>query len=94
MKAELRRVDVVSTCRLGAVLYAVVGVFVGPAAMLGALSAGADFLSAVGAAVIGTVTGIVLYPLVGSLFTALTIVVYNFAAGKLGGVQFELSTRD
>ena len=57
--------------------------------LLVGLSSGMDFGSAFVSALIAMVGGIILFGLVGLVFAAVTVALYNFAASRLGGIGIE-----
>jgi hypothetical protein len=102
-RVTIRRFDVVRTATVAAVLYAVIAVvfallFFLPIAILTSLagsSGGAREMGALfGAGVVGVlvlaVVGALFYAVVGWVMTAIVCVLYNFVAGRVGGIRVEV----
>jgi hypothetical protein len=102
-RVTIRRFDVVRTATVAAVLYAVITLvfgllFVLPFALLGGLAASTQD-SGTGAAVLGggLVAGVILvgigavfYAVVGWIMTAIVCAIYNWVAGRVGGVRVDV----
>jgi len=93
---SIRRFGVIRTATIVAVMYVIiVAVFFIPIALIGGL-AGVGFGSASqgGAALIGILFfGVIIaifYGAVGWVFTAIACLLYNFAAGIVGGIHIQL----
>lgn len=96
----LRRIDPVSLAKILGILYAMLGVLIGAlislASVLGAFAGGAEhgagefaFLLGAGAFVIAPVV----YGALGAIGGLITALIYNLAAGIVGGVQLDLEPR-
>lgn len=103
---ELKRVDLGSLFKVAFVLYAVLGLVAGLMAalvfmMMGSLS---TLLSDEGFSGFGVFTGVaglilvpmlsVMYGVIGSLVVTIIGLLYNLAAGRVGGVKFEFEPKD
>lgn len=93
---RIRRFGVMKTATVVAVMYMlIVAIFVVPIALIGLLLAPSQGQSA-GAAVVGIFTlGVVAilgYGLLGWVFTALGLALYNVAAGWVGGIEVQVET--
>ena len=99
-RVTIRRFDVVRTATVAAVLYAVIAVvfalvFFLPIALLTSVAgsrAGAGEMGAVfGAGLVGVLIlatlGALFYAVVGWVMTAIVCVLYNFVAGRVGGIR-------
>ena len=99
-RVTIRRFDVVRTANVVAVLYAVavlivVLVFFVPfvliARLAGMRSSGSEMGGAVAAGLVGglllATIGIVFYGVVGWVMTAIVCALYNFVAGRIGGIR-------
>jgi hypothetical protein len=105
-RVTVRRFDVVRTANIVAALYAVIVIVVMlviflPFALLGGLAgiAGTGGDSGAGAAVlgaglIGTLVFLVLaaafYAVIGWVMTAIIVLIYNWIAGRIGGLQLDV----
>ncbi len=102
MKYEIRRLDVLTTAKTFAALYAAIGLIFGIIYMFLVLVAGAASILFspeaifpwLGAGmlswVIFTVLSVLFYIVIGAIFGALAAFVYNFLSGNIGGFEFEL----
>ncbi len=93
---RIRRFGVMKTATVVALMYMlIVAIFVVPIALIGLLVAPSQGQSA-GAAVVGIVTlGVVAilgYGLLGWVFTALAVALYNVAARWVGGIEVQVET--
>lgn len=101
---ELKRIDWKSTAKLFGILYALIGGVVamvyigifGIIALIG-LMAARDMTTAIVGLVIGAVLAIIalvvavgFYGIMGAIGGALMAVIYNFAAGRVGGIKLDL----
>ncbi len=91
---RIRRFGVIKTANVVAFLYAViVTIIVVPLAVIVALvapgSSGVGNAGAVAVLFVGLL-GVVLYALLGWVFTAIACLLYNFAAGMIGGIEVQL----
>lgn len=97
----IRRVGIGSAFKVGAVMYGLLWVVLGGLLLLlqlligGILGASADegaqiFGAMAGIGLIGYIVGILVYALIGGIFSALTALVYNLVAGLVGGIEVEL----
>jgi hypothetical protein len=105
-RVTVRRFDVVRTANIVAALYAVIIVvvllvFFVPFLLIGGLvgMAGAGGDSGAGAAVLGAgligslvivVLGALFYAVVGWVMTAIIVLLYNWLAGRIGGLQLDV----
>ena len=93
---RIRRFGVMKTATVVAVMYMlIVAIFLVPIALIGLLVAPSQGQSA-GAALVGILTlGVVAilgYGLLGWIFTALAVALYNVAAGWVGGIEVQVET--
>ncbi len=101
---ELKRIDWKSTAKLFGVLYAVIGAIVGVMyagifgiiGIIGLLAAN-DTTTAIIGLIIGAVIAIIVliiaiifYSIIGAIAGAIMALVYNFAAGRVGGIKLDL----
>ncbi len=103
-RVTVRRFDVVRTANIVAALYAVIIVvmllvFFVPFMLIGGLAgmAGGDSGSGIaflGAGLIGSLVFLVLgaafYAVIGWVMTAIMVVIYNWIAGRIGGLQIDV----
>jgi hypothetical protein len=93
---RIRRFGILKTATVVAVMYMlIVAVFVVPFLLLALVASPSDSTSSVGGVggvlVIG-LASIVLYGLLGWVFTAIAAAVYNLAAGWVGGIEVQVET--
>lgn len=93
---RIRRFGVMKTATVVAVMYMlIVAIFVVPIALIALFVAPSQGQSA-GAGVVGILTvgvvAIVGYGLLGWVFTALALALYNVAAGWVGGIEVQVET--
>jgi hypothetical protein len=91
---QIRRFGVIRTSNVVAFFYlAIIAIIFVPIAVIVALATPADQsmggLGAVGVLVFGLLAAI-LYGVFGWIFTALACLLYNFAAGVVGGIEIQL----
>jgi hypothetical protein len=91
---RIRRFGVIRTANVVAFLYLIIIaiIFVPIAALVAALAPNAGLASGAGGVAVlffGLVIA-VFYAVVGWIFTALACVLYNFAAGMVGGIEIQL----
>ncbi len=99
-RVTIRRFDVIRTANVVAVLYAVAViivalVFLVPFLLIAALGgtgySGSEMGGVIGAGLVGgllfVVIGIVFYGVVGWVMTAIVCALYNFVAGRIGGIR-------
>ncbi len=99
-RVTIRRFDVVRTANVVAVLYAVAVVFVVLvffvpflliAALAGMRTDGAEMGGVIGAGLVGgllfVLIGVVFYGVMGWIMTAIVCALYNFVAGRIGGIR-------
>ena len=90
---RIRRFGVMKTATVVAIMYMIiVGVFAIPFALLALVAApsqGSGFGGA-GSIVIFALIAIVVYGLIGWVFTAIAVAVYNLAARWVGGIEVEI----
>jgi hypothetical protein len=90
---SIRRFGVVRTATIVAVMYLIVtAVIVVPIVVLGGIAAvlgGQGGAVVVGIAVTGLIIGAI-YGVMGWVFTALACLLYNLAAGWVGGIELQL----
>jgi hypothetical protein len=92
----IKRIGPLSSAKLGAVLYAIMGLVVGGIFSLVALAGG--FASETeGAGAIGAMIGVgavvvapIFYGVMGFVITLITAWLYNLAAGLVGGVEVDI----
>ena len=102
-RVTIKRFDVVRTATVAAVLYAVVAVvfallFFLPMTLLAGLAGsqsgagqmGALFGAGLVGALIFAIIGALFYGVVGWIMTAIVCVLYNFVAGRVGGIRVEV----
>jgi len=102
-RVTIRRFDIVRTATVAAVLYAVVALvfallFFLPltliAGMTGVRTGAGDAGAVFGAGLVGVllfaVFGALFYAVVGWIMTAIVCVLYNFVAGRVGGIRVEV----
>ena len=96
----IKRIKPMSFAKMNAVIYGLIGLLVGGMfsllAMAGGLAAGADSESGGLAATFGMIFGIgaiiiapICYAILGFIGGLIGAVVYNFAAGMMGGIEVE-----
>jgi hypothetical protein len=103
-RITIRRFDVVRTANIAAALYLVVTlvfslVFFLPFTLLVSVAGsqyGGDGMGAImGAGVIGVlifaVIGGLIYAVIGWIITAIMVALYNFVAGRIGGLQLDVT---
>lgn len=104
-RVSIRHIDVVRAANIAAVLYAVIVlffmlVFVLPFTLIAgaAASAAADEMgmgAILGAGVVGVLIGAlfgaVIYGIIGWITTAIAVALFNFVAGRLGGLQADVA---
>ena len=90
----IRRIGVLSVGKLTAVLYGAMGLLFGAIitlfSLVGMASNGGDGIEGM---IFGTAAVVVLplfYGIIGALFAMFAAVIYNFAAGLVGGIEIEL----
>ena len=99
-RVTIRRFDVIRTANVVAVLYAVAVIivvllffvpFMLIAGLAGMNTSGSEMGSVVGAGLVGgllfAVIGIAFYGVVGWVMTAIVCALYNFVAGRIGGIR-------
>jgi hypothetical protein len=84
MVSEVRRVGVLRAGKVGAVLYALLGLILLPFAMLKAMTGSPEGLR--------LVLLVALYPLIGLVGAILFAALYNLTAKLAGGIQFASTT--
>lgn len=99
-RITIRRFDVVRTANVVAVLYAVIVLvflvpFVALVGIAGVASIGSDAGgAALGAGMVGAlllgVLGVVFYGAIGWVMTAIMCALYNFVAGRVGGIRVQV----
>jgi hypothetical protein len=105
-RVTVRRFDVVRTANIVAAMYAVIViavmlVFLLPFLLIGGLAGltGAGSDSGAGAAIVGAgviggliflVLGAAFYAVIGWVMTAIVVLIYNWLAGRLGGLQLDV----
>jgi len=89
---RIRRFGVVKTASMVAAMYMLVTtIFFVPVALLVTVAGRGSAVAAVGPAlVVGGLVGIVLYGLVGWIFTAIACAIYNLAARWVGGIEVQV----
>lgn len=96
---ELSRIDPISTGKISAALYAVMGlltVLIYAPFLLVFLALDTSAAAIAGGlimAVIFAVMGIVIYGIMGFVIGAFVAYFYNFLAGRMGGVKFEFEEK-
>ncbi len=93
--AIVKRIGPASAFKVGLVVYAIIGLIVGVLCVLLAL-AGVPFLRGahirLGGALVGLLALVVcpmLYGIMGGIFAVITALLYNLAAGWIGGLEVE-----
>ena len=103
-RVTIRRLDIIRAANIAAVLYAVIVAVVGllfflPFSLLAGIAGSQTGDSGVGiglfgAGVVGalvlTLIGIVFYGITGWIMTAIMVALYNFVAGRIGGIQADV----
>ena len=101
-RVSIRHIEVIRAANIAAVLYAVIAIVFSLvflslfvlAAMFGTQVSGMDRSVWMGAGIFGgmmfMVFGAVFYAIVGWIFTAIAVALFNFAAGRLGGLQADI----
>jgi hypothetical protein len=94
--ATLKRIGPGSAFKLGAIIYAILGFIIGiPFAFIGMLAG--SFLATrapipgVGLGFFSIILFPICYGIIGGVFGALTAVIYNLAAGWIGGLEVDVS---
>ena len=88
MRHQVTRVSVLQTSKIIAILYALFGLLLVPVGcMVLALGAEDSTYTLLG---VFYLLGPVLYGVLGFVFTAIGIWIYNLVAGRIGGIEFEL----
>jgi hypothetical protein len=102
-RVTIRRFDVIRAANIAALLYAVIVavfslLFIVPFALIagvaGSRADGGMGLGIFGAGLVGglifMLVGIVLYGILGWITTAIMVALYNFVAGRIGGIQADV----
>jgi hypothetical protein len=103
-RVTIRRFDVVRTATVAAALYALIAIVFGllfflPFGLLAGVAgmrtdSGAGGAGLVGVGIVGTLVfvlfGVVFYGVVGWVMTAIMCALYNFVAGRVGGIRVEV----
>ena len=104
-RVSIRRFDVIRAANIAAVLYAVIVLFfgvlfvplialIGIAGVSTSSSSGVNIGAAMGGGIIGvlllTALAAVFYGIIGWIMTAIAVALFNFVAGRLGGLQADV----
>lgn len=102
-RVTIRRFDVIRTANIVAALYAVIVAVFGllvflPFALIAGLAGsqveGGSAIGIFGAGLVGglifTLFAIVIYGIMGWIMTAIMVALYNFVAGRIGGIQADV----
>ena len=102
-RVTIRRFDVIRAANIAALLYAVIVAIMGlfifvPFALIGGIAGsqveGGMGMGIAGAGIAGalifTLFGIVIYAVIGWVMTAIMVALYNFVAGRIGGIQADV----
>lgn len=89
MRIRIQHIDLLSSCLVAAVAFVILALFTGPLALLLGVSSGMDVSAAFVSSLIVMAGAIALFALVGFVFAAITVSLYNFAACRLGGIEVE-----
>lgn len=91
MRKRLRRISVLQTSKVAAVLYGILGLCIVPfLLLLNAFAPGETGMFGMGAGLLGALIVPVLYAVMGFIGTALVCALYNVLAGLTGGIEFEV----
>ncbi len=103
-RVTIRRFDVIRTATVAAALYAVIVLvfgllFIVPFTLLAGVAGVSSGRSDVGAGLVGAgivgglvflVVGVLLYAVIGWVMTGIMCALYNFVAGRFGGIRMEV----